>query len=130
MEENSHHGNPMNACYAVATCCFIKTSMEEPRYVIRQTERMIARLLTKLSLFCQKSSKQNAPVGSFDLETCTIEPAGKHDTKRKHTILITTPNTITLYIQLPSEKELSSWLDGVMRDLISRKEGVYDVRSE
>ncbi|KAH8547625.1 hypothetical protein BGW37DRAFT_510228 [Umbelopsis sp. PMI_123] len=74
----------------------------------------------------KKSSKPNTPVGSFDLETCQIEPAGKNDTKRKHTILITTPNTIKLYIQLPNEKELSSWLDGVMRDLISRKEGVYD----
>ncbi|GAB5586726.1 hypothetical protein Unana1_01626 [Umbelopsis nana] len=74
----------------------------------------------------RKSSKPNTPVGSFDLETCQIEPAGKNDTKRKHTILITTPNTIKLYIQLPNEKELSSWLDGVMRDLISRKEGGYD----
>ncbi|KAI8577242.1 hypothetical protein K450DRAFT_252900 [Umbelopsis ramanniana AG] len=74
----------------------------------------------------KKSSKPNTPVGSFDLETCQIEPAGKNDTKRKHTILITTPNTIKLFIQLPSEKELSSWLDGVMRDLISRKEGAYE----
>ncbi|KAG2187061.1 hypothetical protein INT44_003289 [Umbelopsis vinacea] len=74
----------------------------------------------------KKSSKPNTPVGSFDLETCLIEPAGKNDTKRKYTILITTPNTIKLFIQLPSEKELSSWLDGVMRDLISRKEGVYE----
>jgi hypothetical protein len=65
-------------------------------------------------------------VGSFDLETCQIEPAGKQDTKRKYTILITTPTSITLYIQLPNDKELSSWLDGVMRDLISRKEGKYD----
>ncbi|KAJ2960317.1 hypothetical protein NQZ79_g4269 [Umbelopsis isabellina] len=74
----------------------------------------------------KKSSKQNTPVGSFDLETCQIEPAGKQDTKRKHTILITTPTSITLYLQLPNDKELSSWLDGVMRDLISRKEGRYD----
>ncbi|KAM3583946.1 hypothetical protein VKS41_003910 [Umbelopsis sp. WA50703] len=74
----------------------------------------------------KKSSKQNTPVGSFDLETCQIEPAGKQDTKRKYTILITTPTSITLYIQLPNDKELSSWLDGVMRDLISRKEGKYD----
>lgn len=63
------------------------------------------------------------PVGSFDLESCEIEPAGKQDTKRKHVFIITTPKKVKLYIQTTNDKEFSSWLDAIMRELVTRKEG-------
>jgi hypothetical protein len=63
------------------------------------------------------------PVGSFDLEACKIDPAGKQDTKRKHVFIISTPKKVKLYIQTASDKEFSAWLDAIMRELIARKEG-------
>lgn len=63
------------------------------------------------------------PVGSFDLDSCIIDPAGKQDTKRKHVFIISTPKKVKLYIQTTSDKEFSSWLDAIMRELIARKEG-------
>ncbi|KAI9484648.1 Rho GTPase activation protein [Zychaea mexicana] len=70
----------------------------------------------------KKYSKPLTPVGCFDLDDCRIEPAGKGDTKRKHSFLINTPRKVTIYIQTSSEKELSAWLDAIMRELIARKE--------
>ncbi|KAL9537527.1 hypothetical protein MBANPS3_011698 [Mucor bainieri] len=71
----------------------------------------------------KKSSRSHVPVGSFDLESCKIDPAGKQDTKRKHVFIISTPKKVKLYIQTTSDKEFSSWLDAIMRELIARKEG-------
>ncbi|KAI8381044.1 uncharacterized protein BYT42DRAFT_565055 [Radiomyces spectabilis] len=71
----------------------------------------------------RKSSKPLLPVGSFDLDACQIDPAGKHDTRRKYVFLITTPRKVKIYIQTANEKEFSSWLDAIMRELIARKEG-------
>ncbi|KAI9264063.1 hypothetical protein BDA99DRAFT_571571 [Phascolomyces articulosus] len=71
----------------------------------------------------KKYSKPLTPVGCFDLDDCRIEPAGKGDTKRKHSFLINTPKKVTIYIQTSSDKELSAWLDAIMRELIARKEG-------
>ncbi|CAO3651376.1 unnamed protein product [Mucor fragilis] len=70
----------------------------------------------------KKSSRSHVPVGSFDLESCKIDPAGKQDTKRKHVFIISTPKKVKLYIQTTSDKEFSSWLDAIMRELIARKE--------
>ncbi|CAO3592392.1 unnamed protein product [Absidia cylindrospora] len=66
------------------------------------------------------------PVGSFDLDGCHIDPAGKQDTKRKHAFMITIPpprQQVTLYIQTATDKECAAWLDAIMRELIRRKEG-------
>ncbi|KAI8085164.1 Rho GTPase activation protein [Halteromyces radiatus] len=66
------------------------------------------------------------PVGSFDLEGCQIDPAGKNDTKRKHSFMITIPpprQKVTLYIQTANDNECAAWLDAIMRELIRRKEG-------
>ncbi|KAI9486486.1 MAG: hypothetical protein EXX96DRAFT_44094 [Benjaminiella poitrasii] len=71
----------------------------------------------------KKSSRTHVPVGSFDLESCTIDPAGKQDTKRKHVFIISTPKKVKLYVQTTSDKEFSAWLDAIMRELIARKEG-------
>ncbi|KAL7311970.1 hypothetical protein PS15m_009676 [Mucor circinelloides] len=71
----------------------------------------------------KKSSRSHVPVGSFDLESCKIDPAGKQDTKRKHVFIISTPKKVKLYVQTTSDKEFSSWLDAIMRELIARKEG-------
>ncbi|CEP12575.1 hypothetical protein [Parasitella parasitica] len=71
----------------------------------------------------KKPSPSHVPVGSFDLESCKIEPAGKQDTKRKHVFIISTPKKVKLYIQTTSDKEFSAWLDAIMRELIARKEG-------
>ncbi|KAI8646984.1 Rho GTPase activation protein [Parasitella parasitica] len=71
----------------------------------------------------KKPSPSHVPVGSFDLESCKIDPAGKQDTKRKHVFIISTPQKVKLYIQTTSDKEFSSWLDAIMRELIARKEG-------
>lgn len=62
-------------------------------------------------------------MGSFDLDSCIIDPAGKQDTKRKHVFIISTPKKVKLYIQTTSDKEFSAWLDAIMRELIARKEG-------
>ncbi|KAI8065351.1 Rho GTPase activation protein [Gilbertella persicaria] len=71
----------------------------------------------------KKSSKSRVPIGSFDLDSCKIDPAGKQDTKRKHVFIISTPKKVKLYVQTTSDKEFSSWLDAIMRELIARKEG-------
>lgn len=62
-------------------------------------------------------------MGSFDLESCQIEPAGKQDTRRKHVFIISTPKKVKLYIQTTSDKEFGAWLDAIMRELVARKEG-------
>lgn len=71
----------------------------------------------------KKSSRSHIPVGSFDLESCKIDPAGKTDTKRKHVFIISTTKKVNLYIQTTSDKEFSNWLDAIMRELVARKEG-------
>ncbi|KAI8374885.1 Rho GTPase activation protein [Blakeslea trispora] len=71
----------------------------------------------------KKSSKSRIPIGSFDLDSCKIDPAGKQDTKRKHVFIISTPRQVKLYIQAANNSEFSSWLDAIMRELIARKEG-------
>ncbi|KAI9272086.1 Rho GTPase activation protein [Helicostylum pulchrum] len=71
----------------------------------------------------KKSSRSHIPVGSFDLESCKIDPAAKQDTRRKHVFIISTPKKVKLYIQTTSDKEFSSWLDAIMRELVARKEG-------
>ncbi|KAI7888660.1 Rho GTPase activation protein [Mucor mucedo] len=71
----------------------------------------------------KKPSHTHVPVGSFDLESCKIDPAGKQDTKRKHVFIISTPKKVKLYIQTTSDKEFSAWLDAIMRELVKRKEG-------
>ncbi|RCH86869.1 hypothetical protein CU097_009818, partial [Rhizopus azygosporus] len=63
------------------------------------------------------------PVGSFDLHSCNIDPAGKQDTKRKYVFIISTPHKVKLYIQTENDKDFSLWLDAIMRELIARKEG-------
>ncbi|CAO3637618.1 unnamed protein product [Cunninghamella echinulata] len=66
------------------------------------------------------------PVGSFDLDDCQIDTAGKQDTKRKHCFMITIPpprQKVTLYIQTAKDKECAAWLDAIMRELVLRKEG-------
>ncbi|KAG1324358.1 hypothetical protein G6F62_009144 [Rhizopus arrhizus] len=63
------------------------------------------------------------PVGSFDLDSCHIDPAGKQDTKRKHVFIISTPHKVKIYIQAENENDFSLWLDAIMRELIARKEG-------
>ncbi|KAI8875079.1 RhoGAP-domain-containing protein, partial [Backusella circina FSU 941] len=70
----------------------------------------------------KKSSRSHVPVGSFDLESCHIDPAGKQDTKRKHVFIISTPKKVKLYIQTTSDKEFAAWLDAIMRELVARKE--------
>lgn len=70
----------------------------------------------------QKSSRSHVPVGSFDLESCHIDPAGKQDTKRKHVFIISTPKKVKLYIQTTSDSEFAAWLDAIMRELVARKE--------
>ncbi|CDH48410.1 rho gtpase-activating protein 32-like [Lichtheimia corymbifera JMRC:FSU:9682] len=72
----------------------------------------------------KKYAKPLIPVGCFDLDGCRIEPASKQDTKRKHAFLITTLKKVTIYIQTSSDKELSVWLDAIMRELVARKERV------
>jgi hypothetical protein len=70
------------------------------------------------------------PVGSFDLDGCQIDPAGKQDTKRKHAFLVTIPpprQQVTLYIQTANDKECAAWLDAIMREMIRRKEGQAQV---
>jgi hypothetical protein len=62
-------------------------------------------------------------VGSFDLDSCHIDPAGKQDTKRKHVFIISTPHKVKIYIQAENENDFSLWLDAIMRELIARKEG-------
>lgn len=71
----------------------------------------------------QKSSKPHIPVGTFDLDSCQIEPAGKQDTRRKNVFIISSPKKVKIYIQTTSDKEFSAWLDDIMRELIARKEG-------
>ncbi|KAI7851855.1 hypothetical protein BDC45DRAFT_571731 [Circinella umbellata] len=71
----------------------------------------------------KKYSKPLTPIGCFDLDNCRIEPASKGDTKRKHSFLINTPRKVTIYVQTSNDKELSAWLDAIMRELIARKEG-------
>ncbi|KAI8365628.1 Rho GTPase activation protein [Choanephora cucurbitarum] len=71
----------------------------------------------------KKSSKSRVPVGSFDLDSCKIDPAGKQDTKRKHVFIISTPRKVKLYVQTTNNSEFSAWLDAIMRELIARKEG-------
>ncbi|KAG0189241.1 Rho GTPase-activating protein 21 [Apophysomyces sp. BC1034] len=80
-------------------------------------------LLYKDSVRGKKPPKPLLPVGSFDLDSCQIEPASKQDTRRKHVFLITTPSKVTIYIQTTNDKDFSSWLDAIMRELIARKEG-------
>lgn len=82
-----------------------------------------------LMAYSKKYTKPLTPVGSFDLDGCEIDPASKHDTRRKHAFLVTTPKKLTIYIQTASENELSAWLDAIMRELIARKEGVDEVRN-
>lgn len=62
-------------------------------------------------------------MGSFDLDSCHIDPAGKQDTKRKHVFIISTPHKVKIYIQAENENDFSLWLDAIMRELIARKEG-------
>lgn len=57
------------------------------------------------------------------MESCKIDPAAKQDTRRKHVFIISTPKKVKLYIQTTSDKEFSSWLDAIMRELVARKEG-------
>ncbi|ORY93794.1 hypothetical protein BCR43DRAFT_495342 [Syncephalastrum racemosum] len=76
----------------------------------------------------KKYAKPLLPVGSFDLDACQIEPAGKQDTRRKHSFLITTAKKVTIYIQTSSEKELASWLDAIMRELVARKENSQEMK--
>ncbi|KAL0079487.1 hypothetical protein F4703DRAFT_1874925 [Phycomyces blakesleeanus] len=71
----------------------------------------------------KKPAKPLVPVGGFDLDSCHIDPANKHDTRRKHVFTITTEKKVKIYIQASHEKEFSTWLDTIMRDLITRREG-------
>lgn len=71
------------------------------------------------------------PVGSFDLEDCHIDTAGKQDTKKKHCFMITIPpprKNVTIYIQTAKDKECAAWLDAIMRELVLRKEGHHQVK--
>ncbi|KAG0178936.1 hypothetical protein DFQ29_002787 [Apophysomyces sp. BC1021] len=85
-------------------------------------------LLYKDSVRGKKPPKPLLPVGSFDLDSCQIEPASKQDTRRKHVFLITTPSKVTIYIQTTNDKDFSSWLDAIMRELIARKEGQSEAK--
>ncbi|KAF7725377.1 hypothetical protein EC973_009644 [Apophysomyces ossiformis] len=80
-------------------------------------------LLYKENIRAKKPPKPLLPVGSFDLDCCQIEPAGKQDTRRKYVFLITTPTKVKIYIQTAGEKDFSTWLDAIMRELIARREG-------
>lgn len=57
------------------------------------------------------------------MDSCKIDPATKQDTRRKHVFIISTLKKVKLYIQTTSDKEFSSWLDAIMRELVARKEG-------
>ncbi|CAO3679677.1 unnamed protein product [Rhizopus stolonifer] len=69
-----------------------------------------------------KSKRARLPVGSFDLHSCHIDPAGKQDTRRKYVFIISTPHKVKIYVQTENDKEFSLWLDAIMRELIARKE--------
>ncbi|KAI9016416.1 Rho GTPase activation protein [Phycomyces nitens] len=70
----------------------------------------------------KKPAKPLVPVGGFDLDSCHIDPANKHDTRRKNVFTITTKKKVKIYIQTSHEKEFSIWLDTIMRDLVARRE--------
>ncbi|KAI7863018.1 hypothetical protein BDF14DRAFT_1847861 [Spinellus fusiger] len=71
----------------------------------------------------KKPAKPLVPMGGFDLDSCSIDPTSKHETRRKHVFTITTQKKVKIYIQTSQEKEFSTWLDAIMRELIARKEG-------